>query len=111
MMNGRTTILLAAALFSGAIAAAASQKSDGVGFFAGLVFSVDSKSGVVRVEEAGSDRRMSFTISSETSIVKDDQPIRLEAVRVGDPVAIEYRPSGERPAVVSLKVITSPRED
>jgi len=108
-MKGRMMILPAAAMFSGAVAVAASQSSGGVGFFAGLVISVDSGSGVIKVEEAGSDRKMSFSVSRETPIVKDDQPIRLEAVRVGDPVAIEYRPSGERPAVVSLKVITSPR--
>jgi hypothetical protein len=31
--------------------------------------------------------------------VKDDQPIRLGSGSVSDPVAIEYRPAGERPAV------------
>ena len=110
-MQGRMMMLPAAAFFLGAVAVAMSQSRDGLSFFAGLVISVDPGSGLLKAEEAGSDRRMSFTISRETPIVKDDQPIRLQAVRVCDPVAIEYRSSGDRAAVVSLKVITPPRED
>lgn len=111
-MKGRIImILLAAALVSGAIAAAESQSNEQGLFFAGLVLSVDPERRTVSVEEAGSDRRMSFILSRETEIRRDEEPIRLASVRVGDPVAILYRQSGATAEVISLKVITSPRED
>jgi len=93
-------MILPAALLSGAVALAASPPSEGPGFFAGLVISVDAANRVVKVEEAGSDRILSFSVPAQTPMTKDGQPFLLAAVRVDDPSPsnIERRARGRRPS-------------
>ncbi|MGH9323514.1 MAG: hypothetical protein ACRD21_13485 [Vicinamibacteria bacterium] len=105
------TFLMAAAPAAMAVQSIASQNLEDEAFFAGLVIAVDPGRGVLTAEEAGSDRRMTFQIPAEAEILKDEGAIRIEAVQVGDPIAVEFRESARGPIVTSVKVITSPRED
>jgi hypothetical protein len=80
-------------------------------FFVGLVTSIDRDGHRVTVKEAGSDRRMAFTIPAEVRVLRGESPFRLDAIQVGDPVSIEFHGSARGPMVSAVKVIAPPHPE
>lgn len=106
----KAIIIVASILVVGAITAASvvPQETE-TEYFAGIVLGVDPFNRLLSVEEASADaKKMTFSVPVDAKVSKGDEAIELRAIRVGDPVSVEYKAGPREPVAVTVKVITSP---
>ena len=91
------------------VAAPAVTQETQTEYFAGIVLGVDPFNRLLSVEEASIEaKQMTFAVPADAKVTKGEESIELRAIRVGDPVSVEYKAGPREPVAVTVKVITSP---
>lgn len=65
----------------------------------GVVKSVDTKDNKLVIEHRGKDKvmqPMTFTVTSDTQIKRDDRPVAFKDIKIGDKVGVEYTKDGNQ---------------
>ena len=80
-----------------------------VEYLAGLVLSIDPANRLLSVEEASlAAENRTLSVPADARVHKRGRAIELRAIRIGEPVSIEYENSPTGPVAQTVKVITKP---